>query len=328
MKREEIKLLLTEKFKSFNNCYQSIKFGFPEVYQKIIETTAYLQTATFSERLYHILNDILEPVICECGKPVFFWYFNRGYSKYCKLCSVKYRTGTKFENRMNILCDYGCGNIANYIQSSGKYSCHKSYLKCPENRKKYSCPKDKNPMYGKISAKRYSLEDWKRYHPILFDYEELREISHIIEGKCKNCNCWFPLKFGQLGMRAESLEKGCKRTYLFCSENCKLTSGLFKLKYEPGDLKQYCEYSRRVKLKTEANIRKFKDKILNIEFRDRYHPIDHKYSIRKGFENNILPEIISHWKNLEIISIYENSKKHKQCSITLEELIEQIQEEF
>lgn len=33
------------------------------------------------------------------------------------------------------LCDYGCGEIANYILKNGKWCCCKKYNSCPQTRK-------------------------------------------------------------------------------------------------------------------------------------------------------------------------------------------------
>lgn len=35
-------------------------------------------------------------------------------------------------------CDYGCGNIANYVLRNGKHCCSETYQKCPGLRRKYS----------------------------------------------------------------------------------------------------------------------------------------------------------------------------------------------
>jgi hypothetical protein len=51
------------------------------------------------------------------------------------------------------------------------------------------------------------------------------------------------------------------------------------------------------------------------------YSLDHKFSIREGFVNNIPPYIIGHVCNLEFILYKSNSKKGKLCSITLEELL-------
>lgn len=54
---------------------------------------------------------------------------------------------------------------------------------------------------------------------------------------------------------------------------------------------------------------------------DAYH-IDHKFSIREGFEENIPPEIIGSLKNLEMIPGRKNCAKNSKCSITKEELLD------
>jgi len=234
--------------------------------------------------------------------------------------------GNSFKNIEKVLCDYGCGNIAKYITSNGKFCCSEYYTKCPENRKKYGSPGMKNPMYGK-SANKYSIQDWKNKYIILFNLGESKIENNKIYVCCKKCNKWFRPSYETFRARYNALLYGNKRNYFFCSDECKETSLLYRLKYEPFDLKKYHEYHRIVKLKTESSIKRNKDKILNIEKRSRKYPIDHKFSVREGFNNNIDPDIVSHWKNLEIITIVENSRKNKKCSITLNELKEQILED-
>ena len=48
--------------------------------------------------------------------------------------------------------------------------------------------------------------------------------------------------------------------------------------------------------------------------------IDHRYSIKNGFENKVPLYIISHPFNLELLTIEENSSKFSNNSITLDEL--------
>ncbi len=48
---------------------------------------------------------------------------------------------------MNIKCDYGCNQLANYQMTSGKWCCEKIYNKCPEVRRKNS-EKNKIRMTG------------------------------------------------------------------------------------------------------------------------------------------------------------------------------------
>lgn len=50
------------------------------------------------------------------------------------------------------------------------------------------------------------------------------------------------------------------------------------------------------------------------------YQIDHKYSIIEGFKNNIDPNIIGHFCNLEMLTWENNLKKQGNCSITINEL--------
>lgn len=54
---------------------------------------------------------------------------------------------------------------------------------------------------------------------------------------------------------------------------------------------------------------------------DGGYQLDHKVSIKFGFDNNIEPDIIGNINNIEFIPWEENLSKGSGCSITLEELI-------
>ena len=66
-----------------------------------------------------------------------------------------------------------------------------------------------------------------------------------------------------------------------------------------------------------------KHKIPNIELRGKKHgySLDHIYSKKQGFIDNVDPEIIGHWSNLRIILESENNSKQAKCDITLEQLL-------
>jgi hypothetical protein len=52
-----------------------------------------------------------------------------------------------------------------------------------------------------------------------------------------------------------------------------------------------------------------------------YH-LDHIYSVIDGFNNNIKPEIIGHWTNLQLLPKMENICKQRRSDKTLEKLYE------
>ncbi len=85
---------------------------------------------------------------------------------------------------------------------------------------------------------------------------------------------------------------------------------------------EYLNYKLRVKRVTNMqNLKTLKNYSLRGRTKNDYH-LDHKYSILKGFKDNINPEIIGSIVNLEYIPASLNCSKQEKCSIQKEELIE------
>lgn len=57
---------------------------------------------------------------------------------------------------------------------------------------------------------------------------------------------------------------------------------------------------------------------------EEYH-LDHKFSVRDGFDSNLTPEIIAHKFNLRFIHRVENRTKWHNSSMTVEELLKGTQ---
>ena len=53
--------------------------------------------------------------------------------------------------------------------------------------------------------------------------------------------------------------------------------------------------------------------------------VDHRISRIYGFINKIPPNVIGHICNLEIMTFEKNRDKWAKCSITIDELIEEIE---
>ncbi len=93
--------------------------------------------------------------------------------------------------------------------------------------------------------------------------------------------------------------------------------------FEIGEVyREYKKYYKRVKYLTSLEYKDHKDKI-NPENKIRgtlqYH-VDHMYSVKNGFLNNVAPEMISSYVNLTMLGYSENSKKSMNNSHTIEEL--------
>ena len=92
---------------------------------------------------------------------------------------------------------------------------------------------------------------------------------------------------------------------------------------QKSDKKLYYYYVNKI---TENNYIKYKDLIDPNNLRSRidvnensYH-LDHMFSRINGFKNCILPWVIGHPCNLEMIYCLDNAKKGKECSHSIEEL--------
>lgn len=99
--------------------------------------------------------------------------------------------------------------------------------------------------------------------------------------------------------------------------------------FEIGEIyREYRKYYKRVRYLTSLEYKNHKDKI-NPENKLRgvlqYH-IDHMYSVKNGFLNNMPPEIISSYVNLTMLEYFENSRKSMNNSQTIEELQEKYNE--
>lgn len=82
-------------------------------------------------------------------------------------------------------------------------------------------------------------------------------------------------------------------------------------------------YNERVKLFTEDSWYYSYSRINpdGLERGKEYH-LDHIYSRKTGFDNNIPPEIIGHWTNLRLMIARENNGKSSKCDKTIDKLYE------
>ena len=93
----------------------------------------------------------------------------------------------------------------------------------------------------------------------------------------------------------------------------------------PENKDEFQLYVENVRNLTNLNYQTFFSKIKNAKKRSRDFHLDHKYTIREGYKNNIPVEVISHYKNLQIIDGRLNESKGGKSSIKLNELLTDIQ---
>jgi hypothetical protein len=93
----------------------------------------------------------------------------------------------------------------------------------------------------------------------------------------------------------------------------------------PEDRDPFKLYTELVRRKSDESYQKYFYEITNSKKRSKDFHLDHKYSIKNGFDNKIPIEVISHYKNLEVVPHSLNESKGSKNSILLEDLIKQIQ---
>lgn len=102
-----------------------------------------------------------------------------------------------------------------------------------------------------------------------------------------------------------------------------IESGRWLADKQKSDYERYREsvwrFTNRQDLETLENY----DKRGRLDEDENAFHLDHKFSIKKGFEENIPPEIIGSLKNLEMIPGKNNCSKRADCSITKEELLDE-----
>ena len=94
------------------------------------------------------------------------------------------------------------------------------------------------------------------------------------------------------------------------------------------------ELERAKYLLYEETVRKLSDKNFKKEYiehkslrgKNTGFELDHKLSIKDGFEQNVPPSILADVANLQVVSINYNRKKSSKSIITFEELIKEITE--
>jgi hypothetical protein len=88
-------------------------------------------------------------------------------------------------------------------------------------------------------------------------------------------------------------------------------------------MSRFYMYRQEVRYLTEKTYKEYKA-IINPNNHARSKngwQLDHKYSIVKGFDNKIEPEIMASVTNLQILSALDNNKKSVRCDISIKELL-------
>lgn len=91
---------------------------------------------------------------------------------------------------------------------------------------------------------------------------------------------------------------------------------------------EFKKYYSKVRNITNKNLRKYKvlfnnlDKLGRCGDKGKYQ-VDHIFSVKEGFRQNIIPELIGHPSNLRVIKWEDNLSKSDSCETTINKLIDE-----
>lgn len=194
-----------------------------------------------------------------------------------------------------------CGNIIPFEKRLDNSFCNRSCSAFYSNRGRIVTWQEKirQGMKKYMSSEKY------------INNKKHNKQNHIFK-ICLNCNNKF------------------KKNKIFCSMKC-------KKEYEKLNTNSLQRY--RVQCKFDFNLADYKEEFdfSLVEQYGWYSPTnkknnlsgvsrDHIFSVKDGFEMNIDPKILSHPANCQLLVHSKNVSKHRNSSITLEELLKRIEE--
>lgn len=246
----------------------------------------------FSERVYCYLNDIIPNQLCKnCEvNRVYFNTFSKGYHDYCSIKCSSNSDIKKGDIIDTVNKKYGVNNVGTVTRKKAletmniKYGSH------------ISLTEQYKEKFKETSTKNYGVD-----HPFK---------SSIVKQKISDKNLEVygtihPMKNSDI--LNKSLQTRKNNGHIF--------------KWSEEELKSYERYRRKVVYLSEKsyinNIESINPDSLN-RGHLTYH-LDHIYPVILGFINNIDAELISDYRNLQILPHLENRSKSSNTDMTIDD---------
>lgn len=239
---------------------------------------------TFKQKVYHYISKVENvPKCLECQKTTKYRDIHTGYSKFCS-AKCSYNSNHTYENWV------------------------KSY-------------KENNPTSENILKKRKEtiLKNYDSYEEYLKIKTELHKNNFL---KKHGVAFIFLLEDFKIKRKSILKEKYGDENWnnKEKTKNTRISNGNQIDDFNVLNFKDY----KKVSTNRTTLIFRHNEHLINPENLLRglksYH-IDHRFSIKQGFLNNIPLEIITHPFNLKMIWYKDNLTKQDKCEITLEELL-------
>lgn len=179
-----------------------------------------------------------------------------------------------------------------------------------------------NLLRGRKCWTKYTYELLMNKYPMIFEDHIIKQSGNFIEVRCTHCYKWFVPSRQDINEKLRQIKTGTGLKFLFCSDICKEASYLYRMKKDPVLLNDYRKYCRKVEIETRKSTKLHSDKIDNYNRRSYEYHLDHKFSMMDGFSNKVCPKDIGYWRNLQILTKFENESKGGKSAITLNEFEE------
>ena len=235
-------------------------------------------------------------------------------------------------NDVNNTC-YLCGCQAHYISvNSKKMRCVEKITQCPGFVKKAEASRQRNISADQRRAHMKSMSQRgnavlkERHADQAWVSAKGSKISNAVKRRGGHSGVNNPMfgKSHSIDTKQKLSEQASKRDLACYTEatETKIARGIAIPKEQKTNWELYRE---QVLNHTYRSWQHHQDKInpLGLERGSKYE-LDHKFSITEGFKQGVDPAVIGHFANLELIPKSVNRSKRILCSITLEELLQQV----
>lgn len=237
-----------------------------------------------------------------------------------------------------------CNNDTKFININNGYTTTCS-RKCAaiSNRKKLVADIEKHNLFvEKVSKNQTRI--WKGRAQTGEDLEIRKKISNTVKNfnsKLTECDRknrfgwmnklsdedktkWIESVMKQTGMHAwwKNADENTKQELYIKRNASKLGITIEEYQNRYNNLDEFENYRWIVWILTEKTYKEYKQIIDPESKRSPKYHLDHKFSVIRGFQTQVPPEIIASVYNLEILTASENSSKSGKCSINIETLNE------
>lgn len=240
----------------------------------------------------------------------------------CEVCGA----GTSFDNinkGYSATCSHTCAAILNRKRLAADTKKHAAFVnKVAKNQTRIweerNLKGTAQEIHNKIS------NTVKQFNSTLTTDERKSRYGWLNKLSTESKNEWINSVMRHTGMHAwwKNASESAKQELYVKRNASKLGITLEEYQNRYNNLEEFENYRWIVWLLTEKTYKEYKEIIDPESKRSPAYHLDHKFSVIRGFQTKVPPEIIASVYNLEMLPASANSSKSGKCSINIELLKE------